>query len=102
MRIRRWQTARGEVLRISETRLDCERQLAEVQFSVYEHGNDGTFSTFRETQLNRYFLAQEMGYWLSSTGFAPLGFFDGYSVAGRVTEGTWHIVAVARRENGNG
>jgi SAM-dependent methyltransferase len=102
VRVRRWETPGGEVLRLSETRLDCERQLAEVEYSVYEHGRDGTFSSFRETQINRYFLAQEMAHWLSSTGFSPLGFFDGYSFEGRVTAETWHIVAVARRENGNG
>ena len=100
VRVRRWQLPDREVLRISETRLDCAQQLARVAYSVYQHRNDGTFDFFEETQTNRYFLVQEMAHWLSATGFAPLAFFDGYSFAGQVTASTWHVVAVARREAG--
>lgn len=101
VRVRRWQTGDGEVLRISETRLDCERQLATVEYSVYEHARDGTFRSFRETQTNRYFLAQEMAHWMTAAGFSPLGFFAGFSFE-PVTAETWHVVAVARRRRGEG
>jgi SAM-dependent methyltransferase len=100
LRIRRWQTPEGEILRIAETTLDCERQLASVAYSVYEHGKDGTYTSFLEIQTNRYFLVQEMARWLASTGFSPLAFYGGYSFEGRVSEETWHVVAVARREAG--
>jgi SAM-dependent methyltransferase len=98
VRVRTWKTAAGEVVRVSETRLDCERQLAHVAYTVYEHRDDGTFGSFTETQTNRYFLVQEMARWLETTGFAPLAWYDGFSADGRVSEGTWHVVAVARRE----
>jgi SAM-dependent methyltransferase len=98
VRVRRWTVPDGEVLRISETRLECERQLAHVSYSVYEHRRDGTYAALRETQTNRYFLVQEMARWLETAGFAPLAWHDGFSASGPVTEATWHVVAVARRE----
>jgi SAM-dependent methyltransferase len=97
VRVRRWETPAGEVLRISETELDCERQLAHVRYGVHEHLRDGTFASFEETQTNRYFLVQEMALWLTSADFQPLAWLDGFSLDGRVTEKTWHVVAVARR-----
>lgn len=97
VRVRRWQTPAGEVLRISETELDCERQLAHVRYRVHEHRRDGSFASFEETQTNRYFLVQEMALWLTSADFQPLSWLDGFSAEGRVTERTWHVVAVARR-----
>ncbi len=98
VRVRRWQTSDGEVLRISETELDCERQLAKVMYTVYEHHRNGTITTFRETQTNRYFLVQEMAHWLGAAGFTPLAWFDGFSSEGNVSRDTWHVVAVARRD----
>jgi ubiquinone/menaquinone biosynthesis C-methylase UbiE len=100
VRVRRWSTPDGEVLRISETELDCERQLARVRYRVHEHRTDGTFSSFEEVQTNRYFLVQEMALWLTTTGFAPLAWFDGFSFEGAVSRDTWHVVGVARREAG--
>jgi SAM-dependent methyltransferase len=97
VRVRRWQPPGGEVVRISETRLECERQLAHVTYTVFERGADGRFGSFAETQTNRYFLVQEMAHWLETTGFAPLAWHDGFSSEGRVTEATWHVVAIARR-----
>src|ERR1700687_5293537 len=34
VRVRRWQRPESEILRIAETQLDCERQLASVTYSV--------------------------------------------------------------------
>ncbi len=101
VRVRRWPRPDGEIVRVSETRLDCERQLAHVTYSVFEHRHDGRFESFTETQTNRYFLVQEMARWLETTGFAPLAWHDGFSGEGGVTEETWHVVAVARRLEGS-
>jgi SAM-dependent methyltransferase len=97
VRVRRWETPEGEVLRISETSLDVERQLARVHYRVQELHRDGTFASFEEAQTNRYFLVQEMALWLTGSGFEPLAWMDGYSFDGRVSGSTWHVVAVARR-----
>lgn len=100
VRVKRWQTPEGEVLRISETQLDCERQLANVTYTVYELHRDGTFTSFTERHTNRYFLVQEMGRWLTDAGFEPEHWFSGFSFEGRISADTWHVVAVAR--NGAG
>src|SRR5262249_53992564 len=34
VRVRRWQTPDGEIIRISETKLDCARQLAHVTYTI--------------------------------------------------------------------
>ena len=98
VRIRRWSISEGELVRISETELDCSKQLAKVIYTIYSLNNDGTYTSLRETQTNRYFLIQEMASLLSSCGLTPLKWFAGYALDENITEKTWHIVAVARKE----
>lgn len=86
----------GEVVRISETRLDVARQLGHVAYTVIELRADGAWRKTEETQTNRYFLVQEMAGWLASGGFEPVSFCDGFRAAGAITSDTWHVVAVAR------
>lgn len=96
VRVRTFKSGDGDIVRISETRLDVERQLAHVSYTVFEQGGGGAWTSFRETQTNRYFLVQEMSRWLETTGFSPLAWYDGFST-GAVGLDTWHVVAVARR-----
>ena len=84
-------------MRISETELEYSKQLARVTYTIYELRHDGTYTSLKETQTNRYFLVQEMAGWLSTCGFAPLKWFAGYAPDENITEQTWHIVAVARK-----
>lgn len=97
LRVRRWQTEQGEILRISETRLDVANQLSHISYTIYELNNDKTYSTLTETQTNRYFLVQEMAHWLTTTGFTPVKWFAGFTEDESLTDDTWHVVAVARR-----
>lgn len=95
-RERRWKTADGELIRTSSTRLDVEKQLAKVTYKITETLSNGTTTQLEETQVNRYFLVQEMAAFLENTGFAPLEWLTAYSDE-PITENTWHILAVARR-----
>ena len=97
VRIRRWPTLEGEVLRIAETELECAEQLAKVVYTIYEFRGDGRNYKIIETQINRFFLLQEMAGWLSFCGFVPTRWFAGFNDVEKITEKTWHIVAVARR-----
>jgi SAM-dependent methyltransferase len=97
LRIRRWNTPHGEVLRISETSLDPKNQLAKVAYTVYELRKDGTYSSFAETQTNRYFLVQEMEALLSAAGLEILKFFAGFQEDESITAQTWHVVGIARK-----
>jgi SAM-dependent methyltransferase len=97
VRIRRWSVPEGEVLRISETTLDYAKQLGNVKYTVYEMRRDRTYSCFQETQVNRFFLVQEMAGMLTSCGLQPVKWFAGFREDERVTEDTWHIVALAQR-----
>ncbi len=97
LRVRRWKTDHSNVLRISETTLDTANQLSRVTYSIYELEDNGTYSTLTETQVNRYFLLQEMAAWLSSSGFTPVKWFAGFTDDESISDETWHILAVARR-----
>jgi len=97
VRIRRWRTPDGEILRISETELLYPEQLARVRYTIYELRRNGTYKSLQEMQTNRYFLVQEMAGWLASCGFTPMKWFAGFTSVGNITEQTWHIVAVARK-----
>ena len=97
VRVRRWRQDDSLILRISETTLDYAKQLSSVHYSIYELKTDGNYSSLTETQVNRYFLAQEMAAWLTTTGFAPVKWFAGFTSSETISDETWHIVAVARR-----
>jgi len=98
LRVRRWQTNDGEILRISETQLEVDKQLAHVTYHIYELWRDGRYSHLEETQTNRYFLLGEMQFWLEQYGFSLLKTFAGFTDSETIDADTWHIVAVARRE----
>ena len=97
VRVRRWSLPESELIRISETELDCVRQLAKVTYTINELRGDGTYQSLKETQTNRYFLVQEMSGWLSVSGFSPVEWFAGFADNTTITERTWHIVGLARR-----
>jgi SAM-dependent methyltransferase len=97
VRVRRWRTPEGEVLRISETRLDCERQLAHVTYTISETSPDGSTRWLQETQTNRYFLVQEMAGWLDRAGLDPVRWCSGFDADRPIDVETWHVVVVARR-----
>ena len=97
VRVRRWKKDDSLILRLSETTLDYANQLSRISYSIYELNADGTYSSLNETQVNRYFLVQEMAAWLTATGFAPVKWFAGFSNDETISDETWHIVAVARR-----
>ena len=97
VRVRRWSLETGELVRIAETELDCEKQLAKVSYTIYELHGDGKCGVVNETITNRYFLVQEMAGWLTFCGFVPLGWFAGFTSNESITQDAWHIVAVARK-----
>ncbi len=97
VRVRRWKQDDSLILRISETTLEYAKQLSGVSYSIYELKSDGTYSSLAETQVNRYFLLQEMAAWLTTNGFAPVKWFAGFTNSEIISDETWHIVAVARR-----
>ena len=96
VRVRRFRTSDGEVVRISETTLDAFRQLGHVSYEIIET-RDGATTRVRETQTNRYFLAQEMRGLLEQAGFEAVRWCAGFSHADAIDERTWHIVVGARR-----
>jgi SAM-dependent methyltransferase len=98
VRVRRWETDDSLILRLSETTLDYVNQLSHVSYSIYELKRDGTYSSLTETQVNRYFLVQDMAAWLTANGFVPVKWFAGFNSDETISDETWHIVAVARRK----
>lgn len=97
-RLRTWKTDEGEIVRISKTRLDVQRQVAEVTYIIDEVGPNGYSNHLEETQTNRYFLVQEMAAFLQNAGFEPVDWLTAYIWDKPIDENTWHILAIARRE----
>jgi SAM-dependent methyltransferase len=97
VRVRRWSTPDGELIRIADTELDVANQTASVTYTIHELHSDGTYRSLKETQTNRYFLVQEMAGWLSLCGFVPLKWFAGFSENENIDVKTWHVLAMARR-----
>jgi len=97
LRIRRFQTPTGEIERISETHVDYKEQLCHVSYTINEMNTNGTYQTLRETQINRFFLVQEINYFLYQAGFSLLKWFSGFQENEQISAETWHIVAVAQK-----
>jgi SAM-dependent methyltransferase len=96
-RVRRWKLDQGEIVRTSETALDRENRLANVDYTINELSNDGTSRTFRESHTNRFFSVDEMRTLLCKANFEAVRFFAGFNKSDPISEKTWHIVAVARK-----
>jgi len=97
VRMRRFPTAAGEIIRISETHVDYKQQLCHVAYTIHEMNANGTYQSIRETQINRFFLVQEMRLFLEQAGLMPLKWFSGFRDDENISEETWHIIAVARK-----
>jgi len=98
LRVRRFHTPGGEIERISETQVDYKAQLCHVSYTINELNTDGTYQVLRETQLNRFFLVQEMSFFLRQAALSPLKWYAGFQENEQIDADTWHIVAIARKE----
>lgn len=98
VRVRRWSSPDGELIRISETTLGYKTQTASVTYSIYDLKKDGSYHCFTETMKNRYFQIQEMATFLSFCGFNPIKWFNGFSKDEDINEHTWHVLVVARKK----
>lgn len=97
LRVRKFATERGEILRLSATTVDLALQCATVEYAIYDLRSDGTYQAAVERQVNRFFSLQEMSALLDDCGFDVLKYYSGYSPDEVLTPDTWHIVLVARR-----
>jgi SAM-dependent methyltransferase len=97
LRVRRFATEQGQILRLSETTLDLALQCATVQHTIYDLRADGTYEFAVEHQVNRFFSLQEMNDLLDDCHFDVAKYYSGYSTDEILTSDTWHIVLVARR-----
>jgi SAM-dependent methyltransferase len=96
LRVRQWQLDKERVVRVSRTELFIPEQVARVSYSVLRLHSDGTFREWNENHENRFFQVQEMALFLADAGFEPLRWFAGFVDDGAISEGTWHVVALAR------
>jgi ubiquinone/menaquinone biosynthesis C-methylase UbiE len=97
LRIRRWQLPGAEILRISETRISYPEQLCYVTYRIYELRDDRTYQALQETQINRFFLLQEMASLLNQAGLKPLKWFNEFQHNNEINDKTWHIVVLAQK-----
>lgn len=95
----RWPLPDGDLFRSSYTTLHVDRQLAEVRYTLREMDAGGNVvAELQETQLNRYFLVQEMKLFLQQAGFRSLECMPAYQTDQVIGPDTWHIMVVAQKE----
>ena len=98
VRVKKFSSPEGMITRISETTIDHELQTGEVKYTIFNE-QQNNISRIEESQKNRFFLAQEMRFIIESSNFTLLQYYDGYSDVDRITENTWHIIAIAKKNN---
>ena len=97
LRVRRWERADGgELLRVSEIRLDVPRQVMEVEYDLVDLRPDGTYERWRERQLNRFFSVEEMRALMAAAGLATVDSVPAYQDSGEIQADTFHVLALAR------
>lgn len=97
--VRRWSLRdKGELIRISTTRIDESRRVMEVSYELLELDGDGRYERWEETQANRFFSVDEMEALLRRAGLAAQAFLPAYRENGRIDEETFHILVVAKGE----
>jgi hypothetical protein len=96
-RLRRWRAADGEVLRISESTLDLQRQTCTVRFTVACFGQGPAAWRYEEEHVNRFFSVPEMRLFFTSAGLVPLAEHAGFSEDAALDDRAWHVVAVGQR-----
>lgn len=96
-RVRRFNGSNGLILRLSETELEQERSVAHVTYNVYELRKDFSYHHVQERHTARYFTVSEMEALARRHGFEPLAAYDGFKSEGAVSDDTWHVVAVWRK-----
>ena len=101
-REREWHTPELRLRRVSTTKLDVSRQLAQVTYDIEATNNDGELTRLQETQTNRYFLVQEMAAFLSGAGFEAVNWLEAYDWQRPIDADTWHVLAVARKPSAEG
>jgi len=70
----------------------------EVCYSAGIDAKKGTeIDHLEETQVNRYFLVQEMAFFLEENGFKVVQFLPAYAKTTVINEDTWHILAIAEK-----
>jgi SAM-dependent methyltransferase len=96
--LRRWpldDDGGGELLRVSQTRLDEPRSLMQVDYELIELRGDGGWERHAERQENRFFGVEEMRALVAAAGLEAERFVPAYE-DGAVTGETFHVMVVAR------
>lgn len=95
VRVKRWKLEDREILRISETSVNILNSTSSVNYTIYEHFDDGTYAQLQEKQQNRFFQVQEMVSFIHHAGFKLLGWYGGYQEEStKIDDQTWHVVMV--------
>jgi ubiquinone/menaquinone biosynthesis C-methylase UbiE len=98
VRVRRFPSPQGELMRTSNTTIDVVRQTCSVKFTLAVPQGD-SIQELSETHVCRFFLLQEMGALLDSAGLTLQRAYAGFDADSPIKTDTWHIVGVARAKD---
>jgi len=87
----------SHIQRISETSVNLNKQTCSVKYTITEFSK-GQYHTFQETQENRFFLLQEMIFFVEQAGFKKHDFYEGFTDSKNITDKTYHILGVLVRQ----
>jgi SAM-dependent methyltransferase len=95
-RVRVLPTARGEVLRTTQTTLDVMHHTADVSFRLWNVEGSQVVSDTHETHRMRYFFPQEFALLLSQSGFEMQSISAFPTLDAPLTDATWNAFVVAK------
>jgi SAM-dependent methyltransferase len=96
VRVRKFDSRDGCIVRVSETSLDVRNSLANVRWTFFDPQPGGGYLRLEEIHTNRYFLCAEVGLLGAQAGFEVVSFLNGFSDDTEITASTWHVLAVLR------
>lgn len=95
--VKEWQHGNRKIVRESKTKMNYQKQLCNVKYTICEYENSSLKRKVPENHTNRFFLPQEINSFLSAAQLTPIALFDGYSNRKKITEETWHTVCIAQK-----
>jgi SAM-dependent methyltransferase len=96
-RVRRWEREAGELVRISETRLDLERDVMHVSYELFDLDADGALREhWIEEHANRFFTAPAFRALVARAGLGAVDIRPAYVDTGEIDDSVWHLIAIVK------
>jgi SAM-dependent methyltransferase len=97
-RIRKIKTHVGNIIRLTKSALNLNKDIIEISFDVIETVKDRVVNETNETHFMRYWSLPELQYFLGKAGFSVIRTCNFMDPNSEISDDEWNIFVVARKD----